>query len=247
MHMLVWRLLWRVLVALSLVSSWLGMVYFAQDFQGREEALKAWESFMPVSPTTALVIFSGLLLAWVVWIDLRPLILPEVRKRAPWLFRDSGRISFVELGELAQKYGWKLGGNSLQSLDLVEAIRQGAIDGDLQIEGRIEAHHMGEHLKRSTPLYPIRGAQFVNEWIEVPGYFAGTNNFHIRTYVPGGQSVMDACDLHVSSAYAARKWLLGKAKDWKGLNQKQQDELTARQADALAQQSPLSIEAGKPQ
>ena len=75
-----WNVLRRIGIALLLVSGWVGVVFLAQDTPEIPGAIRKWQLLVPISQTTALIWLSGVLALWVIWTDLRPLILPLVRK-----------------------------------------------------------------------------------------------------------------------------------------------------------------------
>src|SRR4051794_2124412 len=73
------RQFWRALVA---VGTWLGLFFLAKDVYELPEALKAWGPLMP-DRETALAIFSGLLVLWIAWIDVRPFVQKYLAGRSP--------------------------------------------------------------------------------------------------------------------------------------------------------------------
>lgn len=156
--MFIW--IWRLALALVVASSWVGVAFLAQDIQGLPSALRAWRALVPIDGTTALLWFSAALAGWVIWIDLRPLILPAIQKRLG-LGEFDRQITLTEVGDIAKRrYGWELGDDSLQSLDLIDGLRQAGIDGRLVFEGRHNARNVPENMKQYHPLQPIPTAPF---------------------------------------------------------------------------------------
>tara|TARA_R110000787_G_scaffold36855_6_gene93826 strand:- start:768 stop:1517 length:750 start_codon:yes stop_codon:yes gene_type:complete len=81
--------------AVSLVAFWIGIIFLPADIEEIPKAIKKWESLMPVDREIALIWFSGILLLWVVWIDLRPLIRPFLRKYFAGLSRRVFDVRYV--------------------------------------------------------------------------------------------------------------------------------------------------------
>lgn len=75
-----WTVASRLAVALVVFSTWLGVAFLLRDTSELPKVLREWRAVVPFTQTTALIWFSGFLALWVIWIDLRPLILPLVRR-----------------------------------------------------------------------------------------------------------------------------------------------------------------------
>lgn len=63
---------WHALLALGAL---VGIIFLPQDIGDLPEALKKWQPIVaPITRERALIIFSSICLAWVVWIDIRPFV-----------------------------------------------------------------------------------------------------------------------------------------------------------------------------
>lgn len=242
--MSLWRLARTLFWIAGLIGLWVGIIYLPSDAQGLPTAFQAWESLVVPYRELALIIFSGALLAWVLWREFVPQVRPWLQERWPSLFPPPGRISVVDFARIAKRHGWKLGNDNLDSLDLVDGLRQAAVDGDVSFEGRIDVSASERHYGRMTsPLVPVSAGHFANMWIEVPGFFEGTDNFDVRLYYPGGnQPDVDARDLHLSDVSRAMLWLRTKARAWKGRHQKAEDAMEAARAANRSSQSTRDTE-----
>jgi hypothetical protein len=64
------RASWKTILVLA---TWLSILYFAKDVYELPDALKAWRPLVPARET-ALAAFSGILVLWIVWTDVRPFV-----------------------------------------------------------------------------------------------------------------------------------------------------------------------------
>ncbi len=128
------------------------------------------------------------------------------------------RISLVDFAELAKrKYGWKLGDDSLESLDLTYGIRQAAIIGIITLEGREGPHGIPQDLNAINPLVPVGVDTLAQAYIEVPGFFeAGVENFYTKIRDPSGDPIEKYRDIHISDKVEAIDWLRNEGPKLKG-------------------------------
>lgn len=190
------------------------MFWLPQDILSSGEALKPWQKlFAMVDQLLAFKVFSGLLVLWVVWTDLRPFVLRRLNL-------EQDLFSLADLAKLAQsRHGWKFGNDSFESLDFIDAMRQSGVDGTLPFLGRFGCHQVPADLKAAYPLVDISQAHFVNHWIDVPNFFGGTENYNISTHFPTRPKDETFRDLHIKTKQAAKKWLSETAPKWRGLRE----------------------------
>lgn len=202
------RKFWR---AISAVLLFFGVFWLPADVRGYSEALEPWRKLLAmVDQLTAFKVLSGILVLWVIWIEVRPFILG---------FRASQKdpISLDDLAKLARsRYGWRFGNDSYESLDFIDALRQSGADGSLTILGRADCQHLSEDLKNYHPLEAIPREHFRRYSIDVPGFFEGTSNYNMSTHFPTRPNEGTYRDLHIQTKREATEWLREAAPKWRG-------------------------------
>ncbi len=127
--------------------------------------------------------------------------------------RSIDRIPLIELRRMAAAAGWNfVSQDSLHLIDLVDAIRQGAIDGTLTVWGRLNRYN-DERLMRAEPLDRIPVDHWREFRISANAMLAG-DNFYVQSWSPN-EKLQSYVDLHVERTQAAA-WLRSDAEDFKG-------------------------------
>lgn len=90
---------WRTVVA---TTTWLGILYFAKDINELPGAVGAWVPLLP-SQENLLIIFSGALVTWIFWFDVRPFV-KEARLFSMW----SGQQGSSKDRQMLMKEGRRL-------------------------------------------------------------------------------------------------------------------------------------------
>lgn len=141
------------------------------------------------------------------------------------------RLSLVEFGKAAINHGWDiLGDDSLENLDLLDAIRQAGVDGALDVFGR--------------PVQSMRELTFVKPLIQIPNEYWANNFIGISDFLLYRQNRiegfldnnLDTCtssyaadpnktsyaDIHISREQAF-KWLKSEALVYRGRRERHEN------------------------
>jgi hypothetical protein len=129
------------------------------------------------------------------------------------------RVSVTDLLTMASRLGWDfVSHESLQLLDMQEAIRQGGLDGKITVVGR-NNRWTSESLVRNEPLDKIKPDHWRDHFVHL---FAARENDNFNTYswmaTPQG-AVKPYVDLHVERA-GLMTWLKNDAASFRGKKKK---------------------------
>ncbi|MCG2629717.1 hypothetical protein L6654_24135 [Bradyrhizobium sp. WYCCWR 13023] len=118
------------------------------------------------------------------------------------------RISSVELMKMAIRLGWNFSDqHSLELIDLQDAIRQGALDAQLTVWGKLNRWPNAPQLMQKEVLEKIPAEHFKDYRINL---FAALENDNFHTYtwhiLPSSSAEKGYLDLHVDRSEAAN-WL----------------------------------------
>ena len=175
----------------------------------------AWE--MPV-PDWAIWIAFGVTFALAVFLSFH-----EARTRpAP----KPKRMPLLDLRAYCKKRGWKFGQSEMDALDFVEALVQGAIDGDVEFWGKFDEYGRGpDGSWHDEPLTRIPPEHFKKYRIEVVGLVMQDENRRVFTHSYGVDNHRSGgyLDLHVSIP-ALRAWEKSARKTYHGNAQAKHDE-----------------------
>jgi len=127
------------------------------------------------------------------------------------------RISMIELMAMATDLGWDFtSGNSLHLIDLQDALRQGGLDGNVTIWGKLNRWPNAEQLMRKEVIEEIPS----EHWREFRVHlFGALDNDNFKTYSwhvqPSAAAELHYVDLHLERTRAL-EWLKADASSFKG-------------------------------
>ncbi|MGA7676556.1 MAG: hypothetical protein WCA78_16105 [Rhizomicrobium sp.] len=120
----------------------------------------------------------------------------------------SSRTPILELVKAAESAGWQFVGNRIVLHSFSQALRQAAMDGTIEIQGRpLQRRSDTKHALRNSMLEKIPPAYFKNHWIRLHyGWVDGNNNQFTTASDPLDKEPSYYIDLHVKRP-EAWKWL----------------------------------------
>ena len=128
------------------------------------------------------------------------------------------RIALLEFVKEAGRRGWDTSGKTnLEILDLLDGLRQSAIDGDIRFWGRPN-RNSAESLARNEPLHEIDRDHWKDFEIPASDAVSATDNFQTFSYnlrQSGDRRIGGYRDIHLDGK-AAKRWLRKSAAAWKG-------------------------------
>ena len=135
----------------------------------------------------------------------------------PFSFKHSqDRIPLLKFRDIAKGQGWNFGNESLEGMDLADAIQQAALDGVFIVWGKPNRND-ATSLTRNERLHRVDADLWKDLNIDVGPLYSATDNFEMAAYNPRQSNIKKGSyvDLHVERRPAC-KWLKRGALEFKG-------------------------------
>lgn len=205
----------------ALPSLWQGFKWLL-DWGGRIDVFRTWGNAIShhlsnLPPwLNLLLLFAGLFLIW--W-DLkrsRQLALsPATAQRSGSAISHTnptfriGRIGVLDFAKRVEQAGWRIfGTHDLEGVDLLEGLRQAAIDGDIPFWGR-QNRYSNRTLIDGEPLTPISAEhwrEYQFDWTSVLKDSSNTDTHTYRMHSTENRTAGGYVDVHLDGD-AAAAWL----------------------------------------
>ncbi len=145
-------------------------------------------------------------------------------------------ISFIDFIKKSQKYGWRVSEDNFDILDLIDALKDFAANGEIIVSGKEARPNDFDSLTINKPCTDIPKELWTKLSINWPGLFKRmdtrplefqNNNFLISAYIIGDGSSNRYKDLHIKSDNLPRWFKIAK-KEFLGRRQSQELERKRR-------------------
>lgn len=144
------------------------------------------------------------------------------------LITKEDRVSMIDLAKKAKSVGWDQLADSMESINLKDAILQSAIDGDIKLYGRPRGNPYSERYTRNSPLQQIPSDYFTQCNLGILELYAlkqgtteitGFANDNYKVYLQTADREKTYQDIHVK-ADNIKKWIRNARKEYQGRRQK---------------------------
>jgi len=222
-----WRIAKNLFFVAGLFGTLLGLAFIPKDLSEIHEALRAWEQYMPVDRETALIIFSGICVAYIFWRDFQDSVLPLFAYRTG-LWKDE-RMSVPELVDYAEnKLGWTIrSGDDLESLDLVDALGDAAANGKVRVYGRKNPERYTN--LRDKYLAPIPVEHWGDHTMDIFDTVLLAENTRTASRPRNDRKSQVYMDIHFNRQ-DVKRWLAKEGRMWKGSYAEERERERERQA-----------------
>ncbi len=139
------------------------------------------------------------------------------------------RISFLDLAKLAHKEGWDMMEDSLEVVNLKDALLQSAIDGLITIKGRPRGNPYSEKFTKNAPLEEVPhnyfsrcnlGTLYIYTLKEGTTKIKGFSNDNYQVYLQtSSDTEITYQDIHIENRNI-KKWMQNAKKEYQGRRQK---------------------------
>lgn len=183
---------------------------------------------MPISLETALLIFSGICVAYIFWRDFEDSVLPLFAYRIG-LWKDE-RMSVPEIVDYAEnKLGWTIRtGETLEALDLVDALGDAAANGKVRVYGRKNTEHYTNLCDKY--LAPIPTEHWRDHAMDIFDTVLLGENTRTASRPRNDRKSQVYMDIHFNRQ-DVKKWLAKEGRMWKGIAAEKRERERERQAE----------------
>lgn len=208
------RLLRKFLDFALALGAFVGLLYLPKDVKELPEALKDWGFALTLDRETLLFVFAGLLVLYIGWMDLRPMVRDWQEKRNGV---NAKPFPLLALMEQAKRDGWLFEGQPFLRLDFLDALNEAGARKLLVFHGRKIGDHLFDDMIRSEPRTPVAPEEWANLEVSPDAIVTPetADNFVTRLMLKRPYGQQEYADIHFDRQ-EAMKWLRTYAPEFKG-------------------------------